>query len=131
MAFISGKTGSASFASTLYKTKSWTARQICDIKDVTNGESGGTGEYIAGVVDCEWEVEMDYYTGNSPFASGKLNAGQTGTLVLLDAAGGRSWTINAIVEQAEEEVPVRGVATVRARGKGTWNGSSNFTPPTS
>lgn len=130
MAFISGKDGRASFASTAYKIKSWRARRICDLKDVTNGESGGEGEYIAGVVDTEWEVEMDYYTGNSPFASGKLNAGQIGTLILYHTNAGTNWTINAIVESCEETLEVRGVATVRASGKGTQSSGSGSTPPT-
>lgn len=130
MAFFAGKDGRASFASTTYKITRWAAERLNDLQDVTNGESGGEGEYVAGVTDTEWEVDMDYYTGNSPFASGKLNAGQTGTLILYHTSGGTNWTINAIVESSREEQDIRGRVRVYAKGKGTSNGTSGSTPPT-
>lgn len=130
MAFLSGKTGTATFAGTTYKITGWRAREINQLQDVTNGESGGNGEYIAGVSDVEWEVTGDYSTGASPFASGKLNAGQTGQLTLLQNTGGASWVIQAIVEESENTLEVRGKVSFVARGKGSWNGSSSYTKPT-
>lgn len=130
MAFLSGKTGSATFAGTTYKITGWTARSFNQVQDVTNGESGGYGEYVAGVSDVDWEVTGDYYTGNSPFASGKLVPGQTGQLTLQQSTAGASWVIQGIVEEAENTLEVRGKVSFRARGKGSWNGSSNFTMPT-
>jgi hypothetical protein len=130
MAFFSGKDGRASFAATTYKITRWQAERHADLPDVTNGESGGEGEYVAGVVDTEWEVDMDYNTGNSPFAAGKLNPGQTGTLILYHTNGGTNWTINAIVESSREELEVRGRVRVYARGKGTSDGTTGSTPPT-
>lgn len=131
--FLSGKDGRASFASTTYKITRWRARHYTDLQDVTNGESGGTGEYVDGVHDCEWEVDMDYYDGNSPFASGKLVPGQIGTLILYHTLAGTNWTINAIVRESEEEQVIRGRRLVKASGMGTSNSTnttSTILPPT-
>lgn len=117
MAFISGKGGSATCKTNPYKIKSWRLQRQGGIPDVTNGESGGEGEYISGVNDTTWEIELDYYTGHSPFASGEFEAGAIIAMELLHTAAGTKWAFTGIVESCEEVLEVRGVATVHLRGK--------------
>jgi hypothetical protein len=63
MAFKSGKNGRLSLnnggGATAYKIKRWSVTPKNQIQDVTNGESGGYGQYIAGVSDLDFSCDLD------------------------------------------------------------------------
>ena len=132
MSFRSGKNGRFQYGANTFKIKRWTVQIRNQLQDTTNGESGGFGEYIAGVSDLEWSVELDYDVGTTPFASARFVQGTQATAVLyVDGVAQPNWTINAIIEGAENDLDVHGLVSIRLNGRATSISGTGWTAPTS
>lgn len=130
MPFKSGKNGRVTLGIWTQKTKRWSVRPRNQLQDVTNGESGGFGEYIPGVSDLDFEIELDHFVGGNQFATAFI-PGTTFTAVLyVDGIAQPNWSINGIVEDVSETLDVRGLVSITMRGRATSISGTAWTAPT-
>lgn len=129
--FKSGKNGRVSLGGTTFKVKSWEITAKNQLVDVTNGESGGFGEYIAGVSDLDFKITCDHDVGTNPFGT-KFIQGTTLTAILyVDGIAQPNWNINGIVEQVSEALEVRGQGgAITLEGRATSVSGTAWTAPT-
>src|SRR5688572_29255284 len=129
MAFKSGKNGRATVNGSTVKITRWAVDPKGEKLDFTNSESGGFGEYLGGVKDCDWEFDFYYDTGSTPFTLAQ--PGETVANVIFfigDVADNIRWIFPvAYVETGHCESRVRGKVEGTLRGCA----SGTFTKPTS
>ncbi len=91
MAFLAGKSGGVSVAAAVWKLSEWTADMQTELVEVTNFESAGYHENIAGITKAE-------ITAKGPFDSTAmaLTAG-TSYAFTLEASGAVTYAITARV----------------------------------
>ncbi len=134
MAFLSGKSGHLSILSDDYKIKRWSVDLPNEILDVTNGgglgggaitdlhPDGGYGEFIAGVSDVTFTVDLDHDVGTSPFVTDFV-PGTIVTVVKLYANSNSPlsyWQIcAAIIQDVSESLDARGLASIHISAKAT------------
>lgn len=130
--FKSGKNGRVSLGGTTFKVKGWNITAKNQLYDVTNGESGGFGEYIAGVSDLDFEITLDHDVGTNPFGT-KFIPGTTLVAILyVDGIAQPNWNINGIVEEVTEALVVReGGGAMTLKGRATSVSGTAWTAPTS
>jgi hypothetical protein len=131
LGFQSGKLGKLVIGSDTYKIKHWSLDLPSAILDVTNGGGGGIddpsvpvggyGQYIAGVADMDFTVELDHDVGSSPFATDFVVGTILASVFLyVDPVSAHFWRIcGAIVQDAGESLDVRGLASIRMTAKAT------------
>ncbi len=137
MAFLSGKSGHLSILSADYKIKRWSVDLPNELLDVTNGggvsgdippdtdndePDGGYGQYISGVGDMTFTVDLDHDVGTSPFAADFV-PGTIVTVVKLYAHASSLlsyWQIcHAIIQDVSESLDARGLASIHLSAKCT------------
>lgn len=121
MGFLSGKNAKVRFGggSTTLRVRGWRAIPRCEALDVTNSESSGQGEYIAGIKDLDVTITADYYYGDNVY--GTWSPGNTIATVklYLDGTSGAHWDIPLLyIPDAPNESETRGKVTVTFNGKG-------------
>ncbi len=131
MAFKSGKNGRLSLGGHTYKVKKWSVTPKNQIQDVTNGNSGGFGEYIAGVSDLDFSAELDHNVGDNPFGTDFIPGATLVGIFYIDGVGAPNWNVNGIVEEVGETLDVRGLVSMTIRGRATSVSGTAWTPPTS
>jgi hypothetical protein len=120
MAFKSGKTLAATVNATALKCKSVRVTPKKQDLDVTCSASGGGGDYIAGIVDCDFEIEGDHDIGTTnPIGLTLIaNAAVDGVAVTITTATGVTWTFpTAFISSVDMAASVRGLVTYRITGK--------------
>jgi hypothetical protein len=135
MAFTSGKNGTVTVGGNTLRTTGWRVSPKVEKLDVTNSASGGTGDYLAGVTDLDFEISFDYFVGNTPVHfSGTssvptgMTPGATISAVLNSGppANNAYWYIpTGLVTDAEITSSVRGKVSCVVRGCA----SGGFTMP--
>lgn len=117
--FKSGKNGRCAINGNVYKIKNWRVSPRNQLQDVTHGNSGGYGEYIAGVSDLNFSFEFDHDVGTNPFGTDIIE-GATGTFIFyVDGVAAPNWNINGILEEIGEALDVRGLVVGTASGRAT------------
>jgi hypothetical protein len=133
MAFKSGKNGRLSLnnggGATAYKIKRWSVTPKNQIQDVTNGESGGYGQYIAGVSDLDFSCDLDHDVGTNPFGTHFIPGLAITGIFYVDGVAAPNWSINGIVEDVSHSLDVRGLVTISLRGRATSLSGTAWTAP--
>ena len=123
--FLSGKFGRVRIGAgpTTLRVNSWRVVPRVDKLDVTNSESAGIGEYIAGIKDLDVTLQCDYYYGSNVF--GTLAPGDTVSTIKLylnattTGLSGSYWDIpSMLVTDLPNESQVRGKVTLTINGAG-------------
>lgn len=116
--FLSGKNGRAAINGSVVKIKRWKVDPKAEKIDITNSISGGYGEPIGGIVECDWEFDFDYYVTSAPF-----NLAPPGTYIsnvvfnIGDPGLSTFWQFPvALVESGSCESRVRGKVEGTIRG---------------
>lgn len=134
MAFNSGKNGRVTIGGNTLKVTQWRVMPKVEKLDITNSESTGTGEYITGVTDLDFEISFDYNTGNTPAHFSGTSSAPTGmtpgafiaAVLFIGSPSGPSWVIpSGLVTDADVTSSVRGKVSVTVRG----SSSGGFTVP--
>lgn len=137
--FVSGKNGR--FLAThnaVQKTwgiKRWSITLPNQLQDITNTESGGFGEYLAGVTDLSFTVELDHFVGSAPFATFIPGDTLTEASLYVSVTEDVFWVVHeGLIEEVEETVDVRGLASIRLRCRGSQasiyiNGNNMYSWP--
>lgn len=122
--FVSGKNGrfraTHNAVEKTWGIKKWYITIPNQLQDVTNTESNGFGEYLAGVTDLTFTVELDHFVGSAPFATFVPGDTLVEAYLYISVAQGVYWIIHeALVEEVEETLDVRGLASIRLRCRGS------------
>ena len=135
MSFRSGKSGVFTYSTSgSKKITNWSVQLPNALQETTNGESGGFGEYIAGLNDLRFEVMFDYDVGTTPFVD--FVQGATLSTVKLFVSQTPTWYYwnipSALIESVENDLDVRGKVSCRLRciaTGGSYSFNENEAPP--
>lgn len=128
MAKKAGKSSSVSVNGSLLGGVSATVTPKVQALDDTDWNSGGYGEYLKGVIDCDITVDYLYNVGTAPITLLKLLDQTVDTVpnVVITLATGAAWTFPTFfVETAPTSTQVRDLV----KGSFTGRASGTFTPP--
>ncbi len=123
-----GKSSSVSVNGTLLGGVSATVTPRVQKLDDTDWNSGGVGEYLKGVVDCDVQCDYLYNVGTAPVTLLKLLDQTVDTVpnVVITLASGAFWSFPTFfVETAPTSTQVRDLV----KGSFTGCSSGTFTPP--
>lgn len=119
----------------IWGIKKWYITIPNQLQDVTNTESGSYGEYLAGVTDLTFTVDADHFVGSAPFATFIPGDTLTDVYLYLNVQGNIYWLIHeALIEEVEETLVVRGLVSFRLRCRGSsatifTNGNAMYSWP--
>lgn len=120
MSFRSGKSGRFTYGvSGSKKIKSWHVETPNALQETTNGESGGYGEFIAGINDLRFEVMFDYDVSSTPFVDFVPGSTLSSVSLFVTQITGGLWLYwaisSAVIESAENDLSVPGLVSCRLR----------------
>lgn len=119
--FRSGKTGRFLVGAIPVQIKGWRCKDRAGNLDVTNTESSGHGDYIAGVQDQDVTINYDVSVTVFPFGTVPIAAGGTYAATLVEDTGTAltSWIGSLIVDDNDSGFDVRGSLNGTLTGKFT------------
>ena len=122
--FLSGQRGRASIHSTVVAINRWKVNPKCQSLDFTTSDSGGFGEWLSGIEDCDIEIAFDYYLTQAPFTMWNAGDFVENVFLYLDAINGPSYWNFPLVQIVEHEnsLDVRGKVSgiMRAKNSGEF-----------
>jgi hypothetical protein len=130
MAFLHGKTGRVTAAGSTLEITKWTADHEIPGVEVTNSESGGFQEMLAGggIAKLSGTVEADFDAAASPYASPPdLMGGSLVALELYTAQGGSKYACSAHIDKVSMTLEVRSTNAVSYSF--TFQSSGTITDP--
>ena len=124
MAALSGKNGKVRLNGGTLKVTEWSATPKTQKLDQTNSESGGYGEYLGGILDCDpITIRGNFEVGTTPLTTYPPGAAIANTVLYINDTSGPNIACTLFVESFRYTAPTRGLVTIEITGNstGTFN----------